>query len=205
MIPPSLILVVNSLFVGLGLDEAVEPICVRFVNTVGNRRSNDPSEHLRSTEDVVKFFAGHLLAPGDLSLDQEYHRRARHLRDGLYRIFSALAAGKPVSAEDIEILNAELAEATAKFELGAGLTWQLSEADPAERALMLIALSAADLVNSDLRSRIRECADEHCGWIFVDCSKNRSRRWCSMSDCGNLAKARRFQERRRSRVQKATI
>jgi hypothetical protein len=36
-----------------------------------------------------------------------------------------------------------------------------------------------------------------CGWLFLDRSRNGSRRWCTMDDCGAHAKARRLTERRR--------
>jgi predicted RNA-binding Zn ribbon-like protein len=43
--------------------------------------------------------------------------------------------------------------------------------------------------------RVRECANHDCGWLFLDLSRNRSRKWCDMSSCGNRAKVRRFRER----------
>ena len=45
--------------------------------------------------------------------------------------------------------------------------------------------------------RVKECDNETCRWLFVDMSKNRSRRWCDMKDCGNRAKARRHYRRTR--------
>ncbi len=57
--------------------------------------------------------------------------------------------------------------------------------------------SAADfLVSSDLK-RLKQCADDFCGWLFIDKSRNYSRRWCSMKDCGNRAKAHRHYLRKR--------
>ena len=61
-----------------------------------------------------------------------------------------------------------------------------------------VARSAAELLTSDRLDRLRQCESEKgCGWLFVDGSRNRSRRWCDMSDCGNRAKARRFHRRHR--------
>ena len=60
--------------------------------------------------------------------------------------------------------------------------------------------SAAELLTSERRSRIGQCADDRgCGWLFLDATKNRSRRWCAMGDCGNRAKARRHYLRTRGR------
>jgi predicted RNA-binding Zn ribbon-like protein len=60
-----------------------------------------------------------------------------------------------------------------------------------------IARSAAELLTSETLSRVRECGGATCTWLFLDASRNRSRRWCSMESCGNRAKARRHYRRRR--------
>jgi predicted RNA-binding Zn ribbon-like protein len=64
-----------------------------------------------------------------------------------------------------------------------------------ESILHPIVKSAADLLVSTQLQRLRVCADPECGWLFLDCSRNHSRRWCSMESCGNRAKARRFYQR----------
>lgn len=186
---------VNSILQSLSASENDEPLCVQFVNTVGSRRTAKPNEYLETPGDLAIWMAKRGFAAKDV--DESSRLRAIRLRDGLYRIFSSVAAGSELDEADLEVLNGELCEALAKLELTARLSWELHQEDPFERAIMLISLSATDLLTSPLVSRIRECADEGCGWIFIDHSKNRTRRWCSMSDCGNLAKARRFQERKR--------
>jgi predicted RNA-binding Zn ribbon-like protein len=60
-----------------------------------------------------------------------------------------------------------------------------------------IVKSAADLLLSDMLDRVKQCEGDPCGWLFLDTSRNRSRRWCSMEDCGNRAKARRFYQRKK--------
>lgn len=64
-----------------------------------------------------------------------------------------------------------------------------------------LALAAVDLLCSTDLTHLRACPaqDGGCGWMFLDHSRNTSRRWCSMSDCGARAKARRLTERRRAR------
>ena len=174
-----------------------EPICVQFVNTVGARRSGTPNEYLPDPAALSTWLVGHRLIESSDSIDFLYLSRAIDLRNALYTLFSRVASGSDTYEEALDALNGELCEALAKVELTSNMRWSLTEADPLERALMSISLSAAELLTSTLSDRIRECADSECGWIFIDHSKNRSRRWCSMSDCGNLAKARRFQERKR--------
>jgi predicted RNA-binding Zn ribbon-like protein len=81
---------------------------------------------------------------------------------------------------------------------GRGFTWSLAEEeDDLERPLWLVSRSAAELLASDELERVRRCAGHPCGWLFLDASKNRSRRWCSMASCGSRAKMRRLYARRR--------
>jgi predicted RNA-binding Zn ribbon-like protein len=64
--------------------------------------------------------------------------------------------------------------------------------------LALVWWSAADLVLATDRLRLRCCANPRCGWLFLDDSKAGTRRWCSMSACGNRAKVQRHAQRQRS-------
>jgi predicted RNA-binding Zn ribbon-like protein len=59
--------------------------------------------------------------------------------------------------------------------------------------------SLADLLTGPDRTHLRECANDRCLWLFLDDSKNGSRRWCSMQSCGNRAKARRHYLRERGK------
>ena len=60
-----------------------------------------------------------------------------------------------------------------------------------------IALSAASVFGSDEVSRLKQCGGASCGWLFLDTTRNHSRQWCRMADCGNVAKVRRFRRRQR--------
>jgi predicted RNA-binding Zn ribbon-like protein len=131
--------------------------------------------------------------------------QARALREALYRIFSAYHDGQTPWGEDVERLNLALAEAMWHARLVAGeqrFRWDWV-ADPLalDRLLWPIARSAADLLTSAELSRVRECEGETCGWLFMDTSKNRSRRWCSMEDCGNRAKAKRHYRRTKAKLE----
>jgi hypothetical protein len=87
------------------------------------------------------------------------------------------------------------------FELapsGDSFVWEWHEADGAlELPIWIVAQSASDLLVSSELGRVRECAGERCDWLFLDASRNRSRRWCDMAACGNRAKAQRNYARRR--------
>ncbi|WP_246485921.1 CGNR zinc finger domain-containing protein [Kribbella qitaiheensis] len=79
---------------------------------------------------------------------------------------------------------------------GAGLV-RLLDWETGDLATALV-LSAARLLEREDLTRLRECQDDDCGWLFLDQSKNKSRRWCSSGDCGNRARAKRHYERTHS-------
>jgi len=143
-------------------------------------------------------------------------RRIVALREAIYRIFSAVAHGRPPDAADIGLLNLELGSALSHLRLVAagkdgrgtaraaaepdaprfGWSWAGME-DELTSLLWPVARAATALLTSSDLARVRECADDACGWLFLDHSRNGSRRWCDMADCGNRAKARRYRERRK--------
>ena len=60
--------------------------------------------------------------------------------------------------------------------------------------------AAVEVLRTADLARLRRCPPDAggCGWVFLDRSRNGSRRWCRMADCGTTAKARRLTERRRA-------
>ncbi len=133
--------------------------------------------------------------------------RARLLRESIYAVFSASADGTTPPAQDVARLDAEFGRAVGRRHLGAeegAVDWVWHEdGEPLEWILGPIAVSAVELLLSDHLDRVRECGNDECNWLFVDASRNRSRRWCDMRECGNRAKARRHyarQARKRKRV-----
>jgi predicted RNA-binding Zn ribbon-like protein len=108
--------------------------------------------------------------------------------------------GNSLQSEDVDTLNKVWSDAirTLRFQSapdGLALSW--GPGDKLDGLLRPVAISAAELLmQPDLLARVGQCADaEGCGWLFLDLTKNRSRRWCDMRDCGNRAKARRFARR----------
>ncbi len=61
----------------------------------------------------------------------------------------------------------------------------------------LLALELGRLVTSEAVLRLHRCEDPHCGWVFLDTSRQRNRRWCSSADCGNRNRVRRHYARSR--------
>jgi predicted RNA-binding Zn ribbon-like protein len=143
-----------------------------------------------------------LLSARSLARREEAGRvlhRSLELREAIHAVFAAHAAGTPVPRRALDRLNHHLAEALRHARIseqdGAfAWTWEAAP-DALDRMLWPLARSAADLLTGDQLPRVRMCAGESCGWLFIDTSKNRTRRWCSMSDCGNRAKVRRFRAR----------
>ena len=130
------------------------------------------------------------------------YNQALDLRATLHRIFSAIASGALPAETDLAALNAALSNVLANScliptEDGFAWVWG-GDQDTLGRVLWSIVRSAADLLTSDKLDRVGKCAGDSCGWLFLDTSRNRSRRWCEMEHCGNRAKARRHYGRKRA-------
>lgn len=173
-------------------------------------------DHLRSYDDLVDFVrqAGEVSPAEARRLIGEAERRpgaakavlarAIALRDASMRVFSTFARGKAPDARDLELVGREAAAALGHRRIartGKRITWTWSDDLTLERVLWPIAQSGSELLMSDEdRAMVRECASDTCEWLFLDRTRNHSRRWCDMADCGNRAK----QERLRARARKAT-
>lgn len=176
-------------------------LALDFANTVSERTTDTPIERLPSYEDFVRFGRQEeIVSDAEARRLQAWARRhprdaervrleVVRLRDGLYRAFSALAGGEHPTNADLEPLNAML----ARLRLGPDLAWHWADgADAPAASLATIARAAVDLLTGDRRDRLRLCDAADCVWVFLDTSKNRTRRWCDMKQCGNREKARRF-------------
>jgi predicted RNA-binding Zn ribbon-like protein len=192
-------------------------LCLDFANTLSDRKEERPVERLTGYDALVAWAlqAGALTSEEADSLlgaavaqpveAEEVLHRARTLREAIYRIFSAVAAGTRSTAQDLDTLNRELSATMCNVRLvpsERGFRWGwtqdgLSQGDMSlDRVLWPVVRSAADLLTSeDELARVKECAADDCGWLFMDLSKNRSRHWCDMTSCGNRAKARRHYRR----------
>ncbi len=197
-------------------------LCLDFINTVDGRKSDSPRNESRSivlgdklTEysDLVEWsrHAG-IVTPTEaqrmIQASKRNTREAREvldraiaLREALYRICKAIMTGRRPQTLDLETMNDELLRARTHERLAHeanGFTWEWVGTEAAlDRMLWSIAHSAAELLTTADLSRLRECSGEQCGWLFEDTSRNRSRQWCDMQDCGNLAKVRRYRTRLR--------
>jgi predicted RNA-binding Zn ribbon-like protein len=182
-----------------------------FANTADWHASDQPVEFLTSYRELVAWsrHVGILTERQVQHLVKEAARRpvdatavlarAIALREAIYRIFSAVSHGHGPRPADVAALNAELSTALAQSRIALaaeGFVWEWAGRDEAlDRMLWPVVHDVADLLTSADLDRVGQCADDRCGWLFVDVSRNRSRRWCSMEACGNRAKARRHYRR----------
>ncbi|HET7009888.1 MAG TPA: ABATE domain-containing protein [Anaerolineales bacterium] len=188
-------------------------LCLDFANSVNWHASDHPEESLHSYGDLVQWGlrAGVLSPRESKRLLEAWGRsrreatrvfeRALHLREAIYRICVAHLHRQAPPAKDLDRLNRELEVAHRHLRLsgsrdGFHLVWA-DDAPRLDRVLWHVARSAADLLTSaEWLSRLGQCADDRgCGWLFLDASRNRSRRWCDIKDCGNRAKQRRHYAR----------
>jgi len=133
----------------------------------------------------------------------DVHAEAVRLRDAVYRILRAAGDGQAADAEDLAELNAMLrraAEHRVLVQEGVDHAWGWTAggSDELDAPLWPVAQSAAELLTSEWTDRVGVCAADTCQWLFIDESRNRSRRWCDMSDCGTREKVRRFRARAKS-------
>lgn len=188
-------------------------VCLDFANTVDSRPTAEPRELLGDYDDLVRWSvqsevltssqARRLVAEAGRRGGQAASvlRRARELREAIFEIFSAIARETPPPEDALRVLNRRLPAAFERLRLdadGAGFRWGWEDDDALDRMLWPVVRSAAELLTSDDLDRVRECAADNCAWLFLDRSKNHSRRWCDMAVCGNRSKVRRFRRRSRS-------
>jgi predicted RNA-binding Zn ribbon-like protein len=191
-----------------------------FANTADWHAGDHPVEFLTSYSDLVAWsqHVGILTDRQAQRLLREAARRpedattvlerAIALREAIYRIFSAISPGRSPQAADLAAFNAELAGALAQSRIvstAEGFAWDWADAEDAlDQMLWPVVHDAAGLLTSEEMDRVGKCADDRCGWLYLDMSRNRSRRWCAMEDCGNRAKARRHYERKRTARKRET-
>ena len=186
--------------------------CLDFVNTLDWRGTDHPLEFLHTYQDLVAWsrHAGTISTQEAGIISQRSKNRpskqtkvlgkAIKLRETIYRVFSSLSEGRPAATEDLAAFNKFLSRTLKNSQIVRtkdGYNWD-SRGEMAKLDWILNPLirSAADLLISDERKSVKKCGDPACGWLFLDTSRNKSRRWCDMSDCGNRAKASRFYKKK---------
>jgi predicted RNA-binding Zn ribbon-like protein len=182
-------------------------LCLDFANTVDWHASDNPEEKLLIYADLVHWATETKILSSDIAdklikASEKEPAKARgilneaiKIREAIYGIFSSTASGNQIKASDLSILNDAIKKMMPNQKLSTEngnfiWEWEISP-DRMDSILWPVVWSAAELLTSEASERVGRCADEKCGWLFWDNSRNRSRRWCDMKECGNRAKVRR--------------
>jgi predicted RNA-binding Zn ribbon-like protein len=188
-------------------------LCLDFVNTVDDRLGR-AKDLWSSFDDLVSWAeqaaittsveGDHLRRLGrkNPGVARKALDRARSLREALFEGFSAVVARRVFPRRALARLNAVLPGAFSRLQIretsqGFRWDWRDPKTSP-DRILWAVARSAIELLAAPTPLQLRECSDPACGWLFLDATKNHSRRWCDMKTCGNRDKARRHRLRQRT-------
>ncbi|CAL9334937.1 CGNR zinc finger domain-containing protein [Streptomyces sp. enrichment culture] len=164
-----------------------EVLAFRFTATVSDRAGTEPRERLTDPARLKMWLRAAGLdvtdvSPADLA-------DAVELREAIYRIGSAIAAGGRPRSEDVRTLNSMAAAGHARAALEHGrATWHLTDTTPVGDALGVLATDAIRILGGPDRTRIKNCEGPGCAGLYLDTSRGANRRWCSMNTCGNKVK-----------------
>lgn len=201
-------------FFDLCADHAV----LDFVNSLDHRfRKEGPKEWLENYGDLLRFAEeSKIIMPHQArrlahAVRSDAGARAllsaRELREAIAGICYAVVDEEAPNPGDVRVLERHFHNANQHRDL----QWQRPGKAEDERARLkwdwgrfetdanfpvwILTEAAVNLLTSDQMPLVKACGAETCRWLFLDTSKNHTRRWCNMSLCGNRAKARRFQAR----------
>lgn len=187
-------------------------LCLEYADTRFWRGTETPTETLKSPADLLAWCGANaaLDAASLRAVEAQWKdappraaavfAEALSLRETIFAVFSATAQGKPPRGGDLAALNQALDRAPRRTNLqpsGDGYAWQVTQPRSAPSLLAAVLWSGGDLLAGPRRLRVRQCANPQCQWLFLDDSKSGTRRWCSMSACGNRAKAHRHYLKRK--------
>jgi predicted RNA-binding Zn ribbon-like protein len=175
-------------------------LALDFCNTAGEHLSERPDEMLCDWETFLRWatqvgLIGH----------ESYFQLLRHpepvnaiveLREAIYRVGLAIATDRRVSERDLALIREHANSRRPEIQLGNnGVRWRPAMSHASEQLCAVLAGDALSLLCSPKAGRIAICEGGMCGWLFLDESRGKRRRWCDMSDCGSRAKAHRYYER----------
>lgn len=193
-------------------------LCLDFANTVDNWLDPRATDKLGSPADWLAWCASarlisdaearslHASAQQAAAAAGKHLERVRSLRETLYRVLTSSIEDRAPARADLAALDAAISDAHAHRGIvftGGRFAQRWNDEGSIDRLLWPIAASAESLLlDPESLDRLHRCPGPNCGWVFLDTSRNRSRRWCSMRTCGNLVKAHRHYARvRRLRMQ----
>lgn len=186
--------------------------CLDFINSVSNRFSEQRREHLLSFADLLAWLQRcgllesaarqKLLAASKKGTNEAESalRSALRLRDATWRALLECTRGGKASDADMDIINHAIDSTHAHMKLEQSsdrFEFRYTNSGALGSVLWPVARDVALLLTSRDLGLVRLCADQDCGWVFIDRSRSHQRRWCSMRDCGNRAKVRAHYQRQK--------
>jgi len=187
-----------------------------FINTLAGRDRSEPRDRLDGYGRLLEWAAHANLLPGkrlrglahlaqaEPAAAAKALARAKMLRESLFAVVAALAAGRAPTADALAVFHVFwLAGATAQaFHYTEGrLALEIAaEDDDLDLISAIVAWRVVEHVLTVPPERLRVCPGPDCAWTFIDRSKAGRRRWCDMAVCGNAAKSRRFYAKERSKA-----
>jgi predicted RNA-binding Zn ribbon-like protein len=175
-------------------------LALDFCNTAGEHLAERPDELLLDWESSLRWATQvGLVGP------ESYFELLRHpeplaeivqLREAIYRVGLAVAGARRISKRDVDFIRdrADALRPEVEFRDNVG-RWRPAQSHASEQLCAVLGAEALSLFCSPKVARIGVCDGGDCGWLFLDESRGKRRRWCDMNDCGSRAKARRFYEK----------
>jgi predicted RNA-binding Zn ribbon-like protein len=172
-------------------------LCLNFGATVGERWRGR-YERLPSPADLARWYVEAQLIPRAPRLDPTDLEHARAVREAIYRGATALTTANRPRRADEAIINAAAQPAPLVPQLrNTNLVWSLPPEAAGPALLSTVARDAIDLFAGPYAGRVRKCASEECGILFLDSSRPGLRRWCSSAACGGRERASSYRRRHR--------
>lgn len=186
--------------------------CLDLANTEAYRGTTHQDDLLHSYDVMVAWSlaagvlqpseAGPLLraAAGEPRAAAAQLARVKELRRAIHVVMQSVAKRNEPPDAALATLNAFLAESQGHGQLvrrNGDFELRFRPEDDMALPLWRLTDSAARLLLSPERANVRECPGHECGWLFLDTTRNHSRRWCDSADCGNKARVRAFTQRKR--------
>jgi len=169
-----------------------EHIALDLANTFNGPRDGPVEQEFLNTPDDLAAWAVHAGVVAERpDVDARELEHVLALRTAVYAVFRDIAEGREPAAGELAVLARLHAEAVARARLVPAyeLVWDGEVLGP-------LAVAAVELLRHGPVDRVKLC--DGCPWLFVDVSRNHSRRWCSMNECGARLKVRRYRARKRA-------
>ncbi len=169
-----------------------ENIALDLANTFNGPRDGAPEQEFLNTPDDLAAWAVHAGVVSERpAVGARELAQTLELRAAVYAVFRAIAEGREPAAGQLDVLSRLHAEAVGRARLVPAyeLVWDGEVLGP-------LAVAAVELLRHGPLDRVKLC--DGCPWLFLDVSRNHSRRWCSMDECGARLKVRRYRARQRA-------